>query len=101
MWNIFQKWVNDGSNLKKGKSFQNMRNRPLINGPLEQLILEVFNPMELHLLLGRLSFVKECGVRCHTYVAGVVDKLIMEIQRNVFSAKKGKVFIEKFLRSVR
>ena len=58
MWNIFQKWVNDGSNLKKGKSFQNMRNRPLINGPLEQLILEVFNPMELHLLLGRLSLFK-------------------------------------------
>ena len=47
-----QKWVADGSNLKKGKSFQNMRKKPLINGPLDQLILEVFNPMELHLLLG-------------------------------------------------
>jgi hypothetical protein len=47
-----QKWMDDGSHPKKGKSFQNMRKRPLINGPLEQLILEVFNPMELHLLLG-------------------------------------------------
>ena len=72
-----KKWVEDGSDPKMKKNYQNMANLPLLEGDDEDLILLLFVPPPLHLLLG------------------ITDKLLVEICKNVF---KNQVIGEKFMR---
>ena len=50
-----QSWLEDGAIGHRAKLFQNMRHPPLINGDPESKIINLVNPMELHLLLGKIN----------------------------------------------
>ena len=47
-----QKYVLDGSPVKKQQLYQNITNQPLLTGEPTQLILTILAVPELHLLIG-------------------------------------------------
>ena len=76
-----EKWIASGSDPKEKKNHQNMGNPPIVEGEDEDKILELFVPMELHLLLG------------------IIEKLLHELKRNVFpSLSDGKKFMTTFFK---
>ena len=76
-----QKYVENGSNKKRAKNYQNVVNPPLLTGKESTKTIEVLNISELH---------------CMT---GVVGKLVSEMERCAFEEKEiGEKFINDFLK---
>ena len=75
-----------------------MRHPSLVTGNLDQTILEMIAPPELHLMLGWSVLTKLSLF--HNHPTGVVDKLITEFRRNVFEEGVGKQFMSEFFRKV-
>ena len=76
-----RKYVENGSNKKKAKNYQNVVNPPLLTGKDSTKTIEVLNISELH---------------CMT---GVVGKLVSEMERCAFEEKEtGEKFMNDFLK---
>ena len=76
-----------------------MTNLPLITSSAEKQIIEILCVPELHILLGKnvTLFYFEVYNLC----SGVVEKLLKEFERKVFSSKTlGKVFMDNYLKKV-
>ena len=76
-----QKFLESGARSKDQQHFQNLVNSPLITGPEDLPVLSLLNCPSLHILIG------------------VVNKLIKEMENNVFSSQtEGKTWMESFLK---
>ena len=77
-----QKWLENGSKLSQAKKFQNSIHPPVTGDP-EKKIVEIINIPGLHILLG------------------IVDKIISEIEKNMFKNKEdGFNFMSAYLKSI-
>ena len=75
-------------------------NSPLITGAVDDIILDKLNIPSLHIQIGKS--LKIC-IQSEMYFnfAGVVDKHITSIEKNVFPThQEGQQFIEDFLKNV-
>jgi hypothetical protein len=75
-------------------------NSPLITGAVDDIILDKLNISSLHIQIGKS--LKFC-IQSEMYLnfAGVVDKHITCIEKNVFPThQKGQQFMEDFLKNV-
>ena len=98
---LSQKYVEAGADPKKQQQFQNVTHPPLITASLEKLILESLNVPELHLLLGTDIQAKIMNLVFIQLSIGVVEKLLKEFERNVFSTRDlGKTFMNNYLKKV-
>ena len=61
---IFQRYVEEGSNSKNQKIFENVTNTPLLTSSAEKKIIEIISVPELHLLLGN----KKCIIQKKTII---------------------------------
>ena len=96
---IFQRYVEEGSNSKNQKIFENVTNTPLLTSSAEKKIIEIISVPELHLLLGN----KKCIMqkKLLSMIVGVVEKLLREFENRVFQDKKvGKKFMDNYLKKV-
>ena len=75
-------------------------NSPLITGAVDDIILDKLNIPSLHIQIGKS--LKFC-IQSEMYLnfAGVVDKHITSIEKNVFPThQEGQKFMEDFLKNV-
>jgi hypothetical protein len=80
---LYDQWMADGANLKKAKKYTNVVNSPLLTGNKNKKILELVNIPGLHILLG------------------VVDKILKEIEKNLFENKEcGLQFVNQYLSKI-
>ena len=54
-----QRWVKSGKGRDKLQQFKNCEHPPLIEGPLDKTILEIFPPPQLHLYMGATNHIKK------------------------------------------
>ena len=52
---LLQRYVSDGSKIKKQQFYQNVTNQPLITGDPDKQILNILGVPELHLLIGKFT----------------------------------------------
>lgn len=80
LWSSYNDFVANGSILKTAMKFGNVVNIPLVTGPDDKLLIDLFNFPELHVL------------------TGIVGKIIKEMERKVFpSAEEGKEFLDRWM----
>ena len=96
---LFQNFVEAGSIVKTQRIFHNVTNPPLLKGQLDQKILGLLTVPELHLLIGMKITTTQIYV-C-MYLSGLVDKLMTEMEKQVFLSKKlDKNWMDEFLKKV-
>lgn len=80
LWANYNKYVANGSKLKSAMKFGNVVNVPLLTGPNDRWILDIFNFPELHVL------------------TGITGKIVKEFERKVFTcAEDGKNFMDRWM----
>ena len=79
---LYDQWMADGANLKKAKKYTNLVHPPLLIGDKNKKILELVNIPDLHRMLG------------------IVDKILKEIEKNLFKNKCGLQFVNRYLSKI-